>query len=219
MHPLFENSCELGSLYYANVFLKIETEKECISFLQDLELIPLKHAAPPCPVCGGFMVAVDQEIAWLWKCSADTCNGIVNPLQNTFFEEIPIPLLDTVAFILNFVDKREVFDAWEHVYFWTLSRNRRNKRNLSEETVKQIYAKCRRVCEIIMSQEHERMIGPYSSTLYLMYLKRTLNPPFVSRARKASTFLMDVKAVYPGYGKIGLNYKHLSSSLSATAGI
>lgn len=188
-------------------------------FTQDLQLIPQKNAVPACPVCCGFMVAVDQEIAWLWKCNKETCSGTVNPLQNTFFEDIHFSLLDTVAFILNFVDKRDVDVAWEHVYFWTWSRNRRNERNLTEETVKHIYAKCRRVCEIIMSQEHERMIGPYISTLYLMYLKRTLNAPCVSRAQKASTLLMDIKSVYPGYGKIGLNYKHLSSPLSAAGNV
>lgn len=208
MHPMFE----FEGLYYANAFVKIKTEEKCISFLEDLKLIPKKNEVPACPVCSGSMEVAcqwKQETAsWLWECSKETCLGSVNPLQNTFFEGIQLSLLDTLVIILNFTDKRDLFDAWHFVNFfeWTAT-----EKNIGKEMVKHVYDKCKRVCQIVMSQEHERMIGPYISTLHLMYCKRTLNVPNMSRSRKASIFLEDVRGVYPGYGKNGLNYKHLSN--------
>lgn len=209
---MFYESDELPALFYSTVFINFETEKSCISFLSDIKLIPKKNVAIACPQCSSSMVAVNQEIAWLWKCTKETCSGSVNPLQNTFFEDIELSPLYVLALILNFVDKRLIWQALDHVgsQYWF-----RTKKDLSEETVKQVYAKCRRVCEIVMSQEYERMIGPYSSTLYLMYLKRILNVNSVSRARKGCEFLNDVAVVYPGYGKTGLTYKKLPTPSSA----
>lgn len=203
MHPVFEGE----GLWYLTLDERIETKEECILFLQDIRLIPKKNDAPACPECSGSMEAVDQEIAWQWLCRKKTCSGYVNPLQNTFFQDIQLPLLDTLSLILNFTDKQCLYDARDNCRGFS-----RRRGSVSKKNVKQVYEKCRRVCEIIMSQTHERMIGPYTSTLYLMYLKRTLNVQSLSRGSKAYIFLMDVKAVYPGFGKRGLTYKHLSTA-------
>lgn len=203
MHPVFES--------YRSLHDVVDTEDDCIYFLEDLGLVPKMDDAPPCPVCSGSMGAFDREIGWMWLCNNyKTCSGSVNPLQNTFFEDIPLPLRVVVKIIVcHFVRKYDIQMAYDCTYF----------DNITKEIIKQVYDKCKIVCQIIMSQEHERMIGPYISTLYLMYLKRTLNAPSLSWGRKAYTFLMDVKAVYPGYGKIGLNYKHLSTSSSSPGNV
>lgn len=204
MHPAFEGE----GLWFLTLEGRIRSEAECISFLQDIQLIPKKNDAPACPECSGCMEAVDQEIAWQWICRKETCSGHVNALKNTFFEDIQLPLLDALALILNFTDRQFFCDARQNCrsFSWKRTESVRTE-SVSKESVKQVYAKCRRVCEIIMSQTHERMVSPYNSTLYLMYLKRTLNVGSLSRGSKAYIFLMDVKAVYPGYDKTGLNYK------------
>lgn len=204
MHPAFEE------LSYRNLHDIADTEDDCICVLQELGLVPKFDDAPPCPVCSGSMGAFEHEIGWMWLCSNKTCPGIVNPLQNTFFEDIQLPLRVVVRIIIcHFVKKYDIQMAYDLSYF----------NSVTNEDIKQVYDKCKIVCQIIMSQEHERMIGPYISTLYLMYLKRTLNAHSSSWGYKAYTFLMDIKVVYPGYGKIGLNYKHLSTSSSTPGNV
>lgn len=106
MHPALEN------LDYYTLHRQFTTTKElCISILEELELIPKKKDVPTCPECSGTMEAVDQDIAWLWKCSKVTCSGFVNPLQNTFFEDIELPLRTAVWIMLwGFVKKHSIRD-------------------------------------------------------------------------------------------------------------
>lgn len=201
-------SIELPS-YSRSLHDIVDTEDHCIYFLQELELIPKFDDAPPCPVCSGSMGTLEHEIGWMWSCGNKTCPGSVNPLQNTFFEDIPLPLRVVVEIIIcHFLRKDDI----QMAYNYTRNKYSNYLNIITKEVIEQVYDKCKIVCQIIMSQEHERMIGPYISTLYLMYLKRTINAPSRSWGYKAYTFLMDIKAVYPGYGKIGLNYKHLSTS-------
>lgn len=212
MHPFFEN------LNYYPLRRQLKTEELCISILEDLELIPKKNDAPACPECSGGMEAVDHEIAWLWKCIEYTCPGTINPLRNTFFEDIQLPLRVTLYIIVckyGFVRRKDLVMILPECF--DMLRGHSLFKSFKRENIEYIFDKCKKVCEIIMSQKHERMTGPYRSTLYLMYLKRTLKAPKLNCREKSYAFLMDVKAVYPGHGKIGLNYKHFSTS-SSTSG-
>ena len=202
MHPAFEN---LDILTFDQI---IQTEGKCISVLEDIGLIPKKKDAPACPVCSGSMGAVDRKNGWMWLCKIKTCSGSVNPLENTFFSDFDLPLKDIVLVVLLIIFKDNLQTI---IKISNNFKKRKNESIVKDETYELIHNKCRKVCEIIMSQKYERLVRPYSSTLYLLYRKRKMDT-LKDFGPKAYQFFMDIKCVYPGYGKKGLNYKLIQTS-------
>lgn len=205
-HPFFEETDDKLTLNHDTLFALMETEEECLTFLQAVQVIPQRNEPPPCPLCGSLMRDEDQTIAWVWRCRKRRCSGFVNPLTNTFFEGLNFRLLDVLGLMANFVDKIEFEEAWDNARFWRWV-SRVPDDEVPKEIVKKVYDRCRRVCHIIMDQEQDQKL--HTIWLYLMYKTRILDNPDLTSDLKFRQFLIDVILVYPGNGITGLNFKNL----------
>ncbi|GFU25216.1 hypothetical protein NPIL_275571 [Nephila pilipes] len=91
MHPSLENInlFDIGSL-------KEETVKD---ILTEARVLPDRISTPICPICGHETSAnkdSSRKLGWVWICKSKYrfgCSGKINPLSNTFFENIKIRLL------------------------------------------------------------------------------------------------------------------------------
>lgn len=200
MHHLLEN---FSPFSWSDI---LESEEKCISFLEDLELIPRKTDKLACPVCCGSMSTMknkNYKTGWLWTCKnltsdQKTCPGSVKPLENTFFESHRVPLRDFVGIIFCFLLGMDVRKISEQVGYWRISR-RENR--IGSRTILDIYNKCKKIGAIIAVHSGEQ--AENLAEAFDVYCEKYMLV-LPSYGDKVYQFLMDIKSVYPGYGKKGL---------------
>lgn len=200
MHALLEN---FSTFSWSDI---LESEEKCISFLEDLELIPRKTDQLVCPVCGGSMSTMknkNYKAGWLWTCKNQTsdqkpCSGTVKPLENTFFESNRVPLRDFVGIIFCFILGMDVRRISEQVGYWRL---RRRENRIGSRTILDIFNKCKKIGAIIAVHSGEQIENLEEA--FEVYCEKFMHA-LPNYGDKVYQFLMDIKSVYPGYGKKGL---------------
>ncbi|GFS31443.1 DDE_Tnp_IS1595 domain-containing protein, partial [Nephila pilipes] len=196
MHPSLENInlFDIGSL-------KEETVKD---ILTEARVLPDRISTPICPICGHETSAnkdSSRKLGWVWICKNKYrygCSGKINPLSNTFFENIKIRLLDVFLLIICFVTKMQVSLVLEHL---NLFRNRRGQPQMSWATIVDFYSRMREVTEIVASH-HDKLLGGPDKTILLdetFLTKRKYN-----RGRKTQTMTQVVLGIYCREDKEGL---------------
>lgn len=143
----------------------LSSEEKCISFLQAYQLIPKKEDTPPCPLCGGVMSACSHnryKLGYRWLCrnrnsKIQKCKGSINPLEDTFFEDVRISFRDVLAIIFAFVHKWPVTSTISNMQRW---RSKQGEKTISKETVCDFYGYCREVAEVFASHFSELLGGP-----------------------------------------------------------
>ncbi|GFT66770.1 hypothetical protein NPIL_205702 [Nephila pilipes] len=153
MHPSLENInlFDIGSL-------KEETVKD---ILTEARVLPDRISTLICPICGRETSAnkeSSRKLGWVWICKNKYrfgCSGKINPLSNTFFENIKIHLLDVFLLIICFVTKMQVNLVLEHL---NLFRKRRGQPQMSWPTIDDFYSRLREVTEIVASH-HDKLLG------------------------------------------------------------
>ncbi|GFU24700.1 uncharacterized protein NPIL_88621 [Nephila pilipes] len=191
MHPSLENInlFDIGSL-------KEETVKD---ILTEARVLPDRISTPICPICGHETSAnkdSSRKLGWVWICKNKYrfgCSGKINPLSNTFFENIKIRLLDVFLLIICFVTKMQVSLVLEHL---NLFRNRRGQPQTSWATIVDFYSRMREVTEIVASH-HDKLLGGPDKTILLdetFLTKRKYN-----RGRKTQTMTQVVLGIYCRY--------------------
>ncbi|GFU43834.1 uncharacterized protein NPIL_173621 [Nephila pilipes] len=238
MHPSLENInlFDIGSL-------KEETVKD---ILTEARVLADRISTPICPICGHETSAnkdSSRKLGWVWICKNKYrfgCSGKINPLSNTFFENIKIRLLDVFLLIICFVTKMQVSLVLEHL---NLFRNRRGQPQMSWATIVDFYSRMREVTEIVASH-HDKLLGGPDKTILLdetfltkrkynrgrktqtmtqvvlgIYCQRTRLSTMKSLDAKVQLFLEDISLVFPGYGKKGLELKKIEIPTVESEGI
>ncbi|GFS38055.1 uncharacterized protein NPIL_201531 [Nephila pilipes] len=233
MHPSLENInlFDIGSL-------KEETVKD---ILTEARVLADRISTPICPICGHETSAnkdSSRKLGWVWICKNKYrfgCSGKINPLSNTFFENIKIRLLDVFLLIICFVTKMQVSLVLEHL---NLFRNRRGQPQMSWATIVDFYSLMREVTEIVASHHDKLLGGPENENKHFKkaivsrqsekHLKQYMALHFYRRTRlstmksldaKVQLFLEDISLVFPGYGKKALELKKIEIPTVESEGI
>ncbi|GFS74712.1 hypothetical protein NPIL_676381 [Nephila pilipes] len=153
MHPSLEkvNLFDIGSL-------KEETVKD---ILTEARVLADRISTPICPICGRETSAnkdSSRKLGWVWICKNKYRfghSGKINPLSNTFFENIKIHLLDVFLLIIYFFSEIQVSLVLEHL---NLFRKRRGQPQMSWPTIVEFYSRRRELTEIVASP-HDKLLG------------------------------------------------------------
>lgn len=144
-----------------------KSKEQTISFLQDLEFIPKRtDLPPPCKACNGPMSTVSHSkytLGWKWMCRKrkqvrqDICTSSLNPLTDTFFENVHISMNYVVLFLFHFVKNTPVTDVHTQVSDYKVSRE---QKGISIKTVIDFYSFFREIAEIYSSNCSNKFGGP-----------------------------------------------------------
>lgn len=196
----------------------LDEEEKCISLLQDMELIPRKKDSPLCPACGSPMAALSHSsyiLKWRWMCKKRKdknarCFKSVSPLQNTFFEHNKLPFRDVLAIIFGFIMKVSGLQLHREITTWRIQH--RQERGINHNTVCFHYHRFKRIGITIMKYSRDSELKEETSNDKLLeeYYKRLSRLPFFNQ--RVFQFLLDIKPVFPGYGKVGLDQSFLDST-------
>lgn len=144
----------------------LQSEEDCKSFLEFYRIIPSRSdPTPPCPKCKSPTTCLahpSYKLGWNYRCSkrkakVDRCFGSINPLVNTFFENVKISFQDVLSLIFFFVDRHPVMKSCEDITNWRLQRN---LKTLSNKTACDFFSLFRETAEIISSHFSGQFGGP-----------------------------------------------------------
>lgn len=144
----------------------LQSEDVCKSFLEYYRIIPRRSdPCPKCERCNSPTLSLSHpgyKIGWIWRCSkrkdkTNRCTASINPLKNTFFENVKILFQDVVSLIFFFVDKHPVMKSCEDISNWRL---KQNLKKLSNKTACDFFSLFREVAEIISSHSSSQFGGP-----------------------------------------------------------
>lgn len=168
MHPLL-NHFNVHS--FGNI---CKSKEKAISFLQDLEIVPKRTDDPPsCPACFGPMTTIansDYALGWKWICKKrkrfgqDKCTATVNPLKDTFFENVHLPINFVLMFVFHFVKNTPVTDAHVQISMFRKEmmqgKPEEKEKGVSIKTAIDFYYFCREIAEIFASNYGDKFGGP-----------------------------------------------------------
>lgn len=209
----------LQNLTIFNWHTLLDYEEQCISLLEDLDLIPRRNDSPPtCPACFGPMSATAHKkytLKWRWTCKkkkkksmTERCSKSISPLQNTFFEKSKLPFRDTLALIFGFVMKLNAVQLHREMTNWRRIQLRKEK-SINHNTVFEYYHRFKRIGMTIMkySRDSEMKKETSNEKLLQAYYKRLDSLPFLGQ--RVFQFLLDIKPAFPGFGNVGLDQSFL----------
>ncbi|XP_035206196.1 uncharacterized protein LOC118202738 isoform X2 [Stegodyphus dumicola] len=185
----------------------INTEAAALEFATDAGLLPREDEAPPCPKCQAPMRSnkrKESKLGWRWVCSLrnrNNCSGMINPIENTFFEGTKIPIREALVITVYFVLDHSFSYINQQLKLW---REKQKLPVIANETIVDFLSYCREVCEIFASH-HSRMLGGKGKSILIdetFLTRRKYN-----RGRVTKNMTIVVLGIYCREDKEGLFFK------------
>lgn len=126
----------------------ITDEEEAIEAAYDVGLIP--PGTRSCPRCGFAMTQRplrSMKSGFIWRCSKRPCRDLtINPLQNTFFEDVKLPFVKIFRLLICFIFKMPVTSTALHC-------------EVCQGTAVDFFSFCREICRVTHTHDAPRIGG------------------------------------------------------------